>query len=38
MNFKNLSFEEKEMAILRAAVDKNQQYIGKRKIGNPENY
>ena len=36
MNFKNLSFEEKEMAILRAAVDENQQYIGRRKIDNPE--
>ena len=36
MNFKNLSFEEKELWILRNAVDKNQKSAGKEKIDNPE--
>jgi len=35
MNFKNLSFEEKELAILRNAVDKNQKLVGKKMIDDP---
>jgi hypothetical protein len=35
MNFKNLSFEEKELSILRDAVDKNQKLVGKKMIDDP---
>ena len=36
MNYKNLSFQEKELAILREAVDKNQKIIGRKMIDNPD--
>ena len=36
MNFSKLSFQDKELAILRAAIDKNEKIQGKKKLDNPE--